>query len=203
MEDAARAHREAFGDVGPANTMLHVAGLVGEGLLVEVELDAELGMPREDQRAAEQRPDVADFVALAVAAEEAGFDQVWLSHDLFWRSAPVVLAAAAVATDRISLGVGIVNPYSAHPAEIAMHAATLQELSHGRFLLGLGAGADEFLGWAGIPRPQPLARTRRGGARLRALLPGRPGRRPALASSAGSPRRTCGCPDRRCPSTSV
>lgn len=42
-EEAARAHREAFGAVRPANTMVYVAGLVGEGLLVEVELDAELG----------------------------------------------------------------------------------------------------------------------------------------------------------------
>lgn len=41
-EDAARAHREAFGEVRPANTVVHVAGLVGDGLLVEVELDAEL-----------------------------------------------------------------------------------------------------------------------------------------------------------------
>ena len=94
--------------------------------------------------------DVETFVALAVTAERAGFDQVWLSHDLFWRSAPVMLAAAAVATERIALGIGIANPYSAHPAEIAMHAATLQELTGGRFLLGLGAGAEEFLGWAGM-----------------------------------------------------
>jgi enamine deaminase RidA (YjgF/YER057c/UK114 family) len=42
-EDAARAHREAFDAVRPANTMLYVAGLIGDGLLVEVELDAERG----------------------------------------------------------------------------------------------------------------------------------------------------------------
>lgn len=41
-EDAARAHGEAFGEVRPANTMLHVAALIGDGLLVEVELEAEL-----------------------------------------------------------------------------------------------------------------------------------------------------------------
>ena len=41
-EDAARAHREAFDSVRPANTMLHVAGLIGDGLLVEVEIDAEV-----------------------------------------------------------------------------------------------------------------------------------------------------------------
>jgi 5,10-methylenetetrahydromethanopterin reductase len=124
---------------------------------------------------------VDTFVSLAVAAEEAGFDQLWLSHDLFWRSAPVMLSAAAVATERISLGIGIANPYSAHPAEIAMHAATLQELTGGRFLLGLGAGAEEFLGWAGIPRPRPLARTRDAVLACRALLRrGRPADEPAL-----------------------
>jgi enamine deaminase RidA (YjgF/YER057c/UK114 family) len=42
-EDAARAHREAFDAVRPANTMLLVAGLIGDGLLVEVELEGELG----------------------------------------------------------------------------------------------------------------------------------------------------------------
>jgi enamine deaminase RidA (YjgF/YER057c/UK114 family) len=42
-QEAARAHREAFDAVRPANTTLFVAGLIGDGLLVEVELDAELG----------------------------------------------------------------------------------------------------------------------------------------------------------------
>jgi enamine deaminase RidA (YjgF/YER057c/UK114 family) len=42
-EDAARAHREAFDAVRPANTMLYVGALIGDGLLVEVEVDAELG----------------------------------------------------------------------------------------------------------------------------------------------------------------
>jgi 5,10-methylenetetrahydromethanopterin reductase len=113
---------------------------------------------------------VDTFVSLAVAAEDAGFDQLWMSHDLFWRSAPVLLAAAGIATERISLGIGIANPYSAHPSELAMHAATLQELTGGRFLLGLGAGAEAFLGWAGIARPQPLARTREAVLACRALL---------------------------------
>ena len=131
---------------------------------------------------------VDTFVALAVAAEESGFDQVWMSHDLFWRSAPVLLAAAAVATERISLGIGIANPYSAHPSEIAMSAATLQELSGGRFLLGLGAGADAFLGWAGIPRPQPLARTREAVLACRALLArGAPSDDPALGGAGWQP----------------
>jgi len=113
---------------------------------------------------------VGDFTELAAAADEAGFDQVWVSHDLFWRSAPVLVAAAAAVTRRVRLGIGIMNPFSAHPAELAMHAATLQELSGGRFLLGLGAGAEEFLAWAGLERPRPLAASRAAVVACRALL---------------------------------
>jgi 5,10-methylenetetrahydromethanopterin reductase len=125
---------------------------------------------------------VALLAEVAQAAEQHGFDQVWVSHDLFLRSAPVALAVLAERTSRIRLGVGILNPYSVHPAEIAMTAATLQEVSAGRFLLGLSAGAEEFLSWAGIPRPQPLTRTRRAVTDIRALLAGqRPGGWPAAA----------------------
>ena len=113
---------------------------------------------------------VRQFTELAAAAEDAGFDQVWVSHDLFLRSAPVLVAAAAAATRSVQLGIGIMNPFSAHPAELAMHAATLQELSRGRFLLGLGAGAEDFLGWAGLARPRPLAAAREAVLSCRALL---------------------------------
>jgi 5,10-methylenetetrahydromethanopterin reductase len=115
---------------------------------------------------------VGALVDLAVAAEEAGFDQLWVSHDLFLRSAPVLLAAAATATHRIKLGTGVLNPYSAHPVELAMNAATLQELSGGRILLGLAAGAGEFLERAGVPQPDPLRRTRQAINACRALLNG-------------------------------
>jgi 5,10-methylenetetrahydromethanopterin reductase len=113
---------------------------------------------------------VAELTALAVAAEAAGFDQVWVSNDLFLRSAPVLAATLAARTSRIALGIGVMNPYSVHPAELAMMAATLQEASGGRFLLGIGAGAEQFLGWAGIPRTAPLATTMAAVATVRALL---------------------------------
>ncbi len=113
---------------------------------------------------------VREFTELAMAADEAAFDQVWVSHDLFWRSAPVLVAAAAAATRRVHLGIGIMNPFSSHPAELAMHAATLQELSGGRFLLGIGAGAEEFLAWAGLQRPRPLSAAREAVMACRTLL---------------------------------
>lgn len=96
-----------------------------------------------------------DYPALARAAEAAGFDQFWVSDDLFLRSAPVLLTAVALATERIQIGTCIVNPYTLHPAEMAMMAATLDEISGGRFLLGVSAGAAEFLKWVGIPQDKP------------------------------------------------
>jgi 5,10-methylenetetrahydromethanopterin reductase len=112
------------------------------------------------------------FTRIAVLAEESGFDQLWVSNDLFWRSAPVLVAAAAAATSRIALGIGVFNPVSMHVSEIAMAAASLQEVAGGRFRLGLGAGADRFLEWAGLQPAPPVARTRRALLDLRALLAG-------------------------------
>lgn len=117
---------------------------------------------------------VAAYVALARAAEAAGFAQFWVSHDLFLRSSPVILTAVALATERLRIGTGIVNPYTLDPAELAMLAATLDEVSGGRFNLGIGAGAAEFLKWIGIPRARPLATTRLAIQRIRAVLAGEP-----------------------------
>ncbi|MBL8056771.1 MAG: LLM class flavin-dependent oxidoreductase [Anaerolineales bacterium] len=114
----------------------------------------------------------AEYVALALAAEAAGFDQFWISHDLFLRSAPILLAAVAQATHRIEIGTSILNPYTVNPAELAMLAATLDELSGGRFNLGLAAGAGDFLKWVGLEQPQPLAAMRETLAAVRALLRG-------------------------------
>lgn len=116
---------------------------------------------------------VDGFGEIARAAERHGFDQVWVSNDLFLRPAPVLLTAAAIRTERIHLGCGVFNPYSIHPAEIAMTVAGLQEVSDGRALVGVGAGAEEFLHAAGIARPAPLRRTREAVVALRALLAGR------------------------------
>jgi 5,10-methylenetetrahydromethanopterin reductase len=115
---------------------------------------------------------VSRYVALAEAAEAVGFDQLWVSHDLFLRSAPVVLAAVARATRRIEVGTCILNPHTIHPAELAMLAATLDELSGCRFNLGLGAGAADFLAWIGLADPHPVRTMRETIARVRALLGG-------------------------------
>lgn len=115
---------------------------------------------------------VAEYVAIAQAAEAVGFDQLWVSNDLFLRSAPVILAAMAHATERIEVGTGILNPYTIHPAEIAMLAATMDEATGNRFNLGLASGAGEFLKWVSIDSTQPLTAVRETVRAVRALLRG-------------------------------
>src|SRR5512141_101974 len=100
---------------------------------------------------------LSQYIAMAQAAETGGFDQFWVSNDLFLRSAPVILAAVATATRKIEIGTCIVNPYTINPGELAMMAATLDELSGGRFNLGMAAGAADFLKWVGIEQRRPLA----------------------------------------------
>lgn len=114
----------------------------------------------------------ADYIHLARAAEAAGFDQFWVSDDLFLRSAPVLLTAIATATARIQIGTCIVNPYTLHPAEIAMMAATLDEVSAGRFNLGLSSGAAEFLKWVGLTPERPLTAVRETVEAINRLLRG-------------------------------
>ena len=65
-----------------------------------------------------------EYTRLALAAEAAGFDQFWVSHDLFWRHAWTILGAVAQATTRIHIGTCIVNPYTQHVADIAMEVTS-------------------------------------------------------------------------------
>ncbi len=115
---------------------------------------------------------VADYLRLAQAAEAGGFDQFWVSDDLFLRSAPVILTAVAAATRTIEVGTCIVNPYTLNPAEMAMMAATLDEASNGRFNLGLAAGAAQFLKWIGLEQNRPMAAVSETATVIRRLLAG-------------------------------
>jgi len=115
---------------------------------------------------------VEQLIALVTQAEDLGFSQLWVSHDLFFRSAPVALAVLARETSTIRIGSAVLNPYSLHPAEIAMVAATMQEVSEGRFLLGLAAGAADFLSWIGIDQRHPLIAVENAVTAIRVLLAG-------------------------------
>jgi 5,10-methylenetetrahydromethanopterin reductase len=82
------------------------------------------------------------------------------------------LAACAVATHRIELGIGVWNPYTKHPAQIAMELGALDELSDGRVVLGLGSGLAAPIQRLGIDNGRPLAALRDTFHIVRSLLRG-------------------------------
>jgi len=114
-----------------------------------------------------------NMVELAVLAEKNGFDQCWVSHDVFMRSSFVTLTSIADHTSRVSLGNTILNPYTTNPAEVAMFVASLDELSNGRALCGISAGALEYMEWLGIPAAKPLTRTKEAVDLIRLLVSGK------------------------------
>jgi 5,10-methylenetetrahydromethanopterin reductase len=116
---------------------------------------------------------VSDLADRAVFAEEMGFDQVWTGNDVFGRPGLVQLAAIAMRTSRIKFGSGVIDPVTLHPAQIAMFASGLQDLSGDRFLLGLGAGSEVFFSWAGIQPDSPVKRTREAVVAIKELVNGR------------------------------
>ncbi len=94
-------------------------------------------------------PIVLDELRLA---DELGYGAIWLGDSqLIWRELYVLIGAAAISTRRALLGVGVTNPVTRHPAVTASAAITLQELSGGRGLLGLGVGYSAVR-TLGVPR---------------------------------------------------
>jgi alkanesulfonate monooxygenase SsuD/methylene tetrahydromethanopterin reductase-like flavin-dependent oxidoreductase (luciferase family) len=102
------------------------------------------------------------------AVEELGFDSAWTYDHLWWRglsdgdwfAATPVLSAAAAVTTRIAVGVLVATPNLRHPTVLAKEAVTVDDISGGRFVLGLGAGSAGA-GDADAVDPTVLTRTSR------------------------------------------
>lgn len=116
--------------------------------------------------------ETGENVRLAVLAEQLGFDRVWVTDSpVIWRELYVTLAAIGCRTERVGLGSAVTSGVTRHPAVTASAAASLAELTHGRFCLGLGSGDSAPATTGG--RPQTLAELRATVATLRALLAGK------------------------------
>ena len=93
-------------------------------------------------------------------ADRLGFDSAWTA-EAYGSDAVSPLAWWGSHTERIRLGTSIIQMSARTPAATAMAAMTMDHLSGGRFILGLGASGPQVVeGWYGRPYPKPLARTR-------------------------------------------
>ncbi|WP_324276714.1 LLM class flavin-dependent oxidoreductase [Blastococcus brunescens] len=109
---------------------------------------------------------------LAERAEELGYDAFLLAEG-WGHDAPVLLGTIAARTSRIRLGTGVLNVWGRSPAGIAMLAASLDAVSGGRFVLGLGAGSPQLAeGWHDQRFAVPVARLESVTREVRALLAG-------------------------------
>lgn len=94
------------------------------------------------------------------AAEDLGYDSFWTA-EAYGSDALTPLAWWGAHTSRIKLGTSIVQISARTPAATAMAAITMDHLSGGRFILGLGVSGPQVVeGWYGQPYPKPLARTK-------------------------------------------
>ena len=102
-------------------------------------------------------PGVTDAIAVC---EQVGVDSIWTA-EAYGSDCLTPLAWWGAATERVRLGTDVMQMSARTPTATAMAALTLDHLSGGRFVLGLGASGPQVVeGWYGQPYPKPLARTR-------------------------------------------
>lgn len=106
-------------------------------------------------------------------AEEDGFASCWISEDYYFGGAMATAGAIAAVTERIGIGIGVVNPYTRSPELIAMEAAAVDAISHGRFTLALGASNRNWIETQmGIPYASPRTRMEEAMHIIRGMLSG-------------------------------
>jgi F420-dependent oxidoreductase-like protein len=111
-----------------------------------------------------------DLIGLAQEAEKLGYDSIW-SAETWGSDAFTPLAWIGAHTSKIRLGTGVVQISARTPSATAMAALTLDHLSGGRMILGLGVSGPQVVeGWYGQPFAKPLARTREYVSIIRKIL---------------------------------
>src|SRR5439155_23891419 len=110
-------------------------------------------------------------IELAVVAEASGYSSLWFAENPLHRAILPAVSACAVRTERIRLGIGIINTYQHHPSLIAMEAGALDELAGGRILLGIGSGVGSRIARLGFDY-RPGSALRDANQIIRPFLPG-------------------------------
>jgi 5,10-methylenetetrahydromethanopterin reductase len=108
-------------------------------------------------------------------AEKRGAEIAFVAEDVNCRDSFELCALSAMATTRIRLATGVVNPYTRNPTSLAMAIATLDEISEGRAVLGLGTSSPSLIGeQMGLLVGKPVGVMREATEIVRALLAGEP-----------------------------
>lgn len=107
---------------------------------------------------------------MAKLAEESGFSNIWITDHYNNRDVWTTLAVLSMMTNRISLGTGVTNPYTRNAAITASSIASINELSGGRAILGIGPGDRATFDKMGIEWDKPLTRVRESVLAIRAFL---------------------------------
>jgi 5,10-methylenetetrahydromethanopterin reductase len=109
---------------------------------------------------------------LAKLAEDKEFNSIWATERYFHEEVYSVLGALAASTNRIKLGIGVTNPYTRTVVGLAMASATVDQLSKGRLILGLGRASRDLVESLGLSYDKPLNHLRTYISQLRSLLAG-------------------------------
>jgi 5,10-methylenetetrahydromethanopterin reductase len=114
---------------------------------------------------------VGEIVAIARAAEDSGFNTIWIAEQHFRRGAFSIAAAVAEATSTLDIGFGILSPFVRHPAAVCMEMVSLTEQWGDRFKLGYGVAHHGSLQLGTVPSNQ-VGALREAATATRALLDG-------------------------------
>lgn len=134
------------------------------------------------ERVMEGRPEAASLLALAERAENLGFDSIWVGDSLLARPRHdplTLLGAVAARTKKAELGTAVLLPALRNPVVLAQQIATLDQISEGRYILGVGIASDnppiraEFVA-AGVPFEKRVGRMMEGLRLSRELWTGQP-----------------------------
>jgi alkanesulfonate monooxygenase SsuD/methylene tetrahydromethanopterin reductase-like flavin-dependent oxidoreductase (luciferase family) len=109
---------------------------------------------------------------VALTAEAAGLDELWLWEDCFWEGGISMAGAVLGMTERLTVGIGLLPMPLRNVALAAMEVAGLDRMFPGRFVIGLGHGVQDWMGQAGARVTSPLTLAREYIAGLRGLLAG-------------------------------
>ncbi|MCY4106138.1 MAG: LLM class flavin-dependent oxidoreductase [Chloroflexi bacterium] len=116
---------------------------------------------------------LAESLRVVQLGERLGYAMAWIPDQTFYRDPFLIMAHWAQATEQIQLMIGVTNPYTRHPAQVARAIATVDEISGGRANLGIGSGnRRELLLPMGYEQDAAAARTREMLTLVRALLRG-------------------------------